>query len=148
MLSSRDGFDTKIEDLGAEFRGADRHRRGKRQPFEAAGSAEFKISFRCPAARCRGAAGNCGCARPCWLRSIRVIYVSTTRERGVRSGASISLAQEEAILKDDASLAAHYNVEVTTTIRAGISPEKAILREIETTDVAPGRSRRCRSHPG
>jgi nucleotide-binding universal stress UspA family protein len=42
----------------------------------------------------------------------------------------MSMLKEEAILKDTAALAARYDVDVTTTLRAGISPEEAILQEI------------------
>jgi len=65
-----------------------------------------------------------------------VIYVSTTRDKGTRrNAASVSLFQEEAILKDAGALAARYDVDVTTTIRAGIAPEQAILREIDNSGV-------------
>ena len=69
---------------------------------------------------------------------LRVIYVSTTRDKGTRrNAASVSLFQEEAILKDAGALAARYDVDVTTTIRAGIAPEQAILREIDNSGVDP-----------
>jgi len=65
---------------------------------------------------------------------LHVIYVSTTRDKGVRrNGASMSLAREEAILKDTSALAARYDVDVTTTLRAGTAPEEAILQEIKNS---------------
>jgi Kef-type K+ transport system membrane component KefB/nucleotide-binding universal stress UspA family protein len=66
---------------------------------------------------------------------VRAIYVSTTRDKGARSGTGVSLVREEAILRNTASLAARYNVKMTTTIRARMSPERAILREIESANV-------------
>ena len=65
---------------------------------------------------------------------LQVIYVSTTRDKGVRrNGASMSLAREEAILKDTGALAARYDVDVTTTLRANTAPEEAILQEIKNS---------------
>ena len=45
------------------------------------------------------------------------------------------LNQETSILKDTSDLAARYDVDITTTLRANRAPEAAILREIDTTDV-------------
>ena len=66
---------------------------------------------------------------------LRVVYVSTTRDKGSRRGsASISLVREEAILKDTAAAAARYNVDVKTVLRAHIAPEQAILQEIRSSN--------------
>jgi nucleotide-binding universal stress UspA family protein len=66
---------------------------------------------------------------------LRVIYVSTTRDKGSRRGsASISLGREEAILRDTAAAAARYNVDVRTVLRAHIAPEQAILQEIRSSN--------------
>jgi nucleotide-binding universal stress UspA family protein len=65
---------------------------------------------------------------------LRVVYVSTTRDKGSRrGGASISLAREEAILKDTAAAAARYNVDVKTVLRTHTAPEQAILQEIRSS---------------
>ena len=65
---------------------------------------------------------------------LRVIYVSTTRDKGARrDSASISLGREEAILKDTAAAAARYNVDVSTVLRAHVAPEQAILQEIRSS---------------
>jgi nucleotide-binding universal stress UspA family protein len=62
------------------------------------------------------------------------MYVSTTRDKGVRrNGATMSLLKEEAILKDTAAFAARYDVDVTTTLRASAAPEEAILQEIKNS---------------
>ena len=136
VIGTRDSFDTKIEELTSGFGGPLGIVAAKGNHLKRPTSSDFRILVPVSgsAVSRRGAEIAVALARA-GSAPIRVIYVSTTRDKGMRSGASISLAQEEAILKDAASLAAHYNVEVTTTIRAGISPEKAILREIETTDV-------------
>ena len=65
---------------------------------------------------------------------LRVVYVSTTRDKGSRRGrTSISLGREEAILKDTAKAAARYNVDVSTVLRAHTAPERAILQEIRSS---------------
>jgi nucleotide-binding universal stress UspA family protein len=66
--------------------------------------------------------------------ALRLVYVSTTRDKGVRRGhASVSLLNEEAILKDTAALAARYDVDVTTSLRVNTAPEEAILQEIRNS---------------
>ncbi|WP_407169921.1 cation:proton antiporter [Bradyrhizobium sp. ORS 111] len=66
---------------------------------------------------------------------LQIVYVSTTRDKGARrTGASMSLAREEAILKDIAATAARYDVRVATTLRANAAPEVAILQEIAAAD--------------
>jgi K+:H+ antiporter len=65
------------------------------------------------------------------LAPLRFVYVSTTRDKGVRrNGASMSLLGAEAILKDTAALAARYDVDITSSVRANTAPEEAILQEI------------------
>ncbi|MES5482821.1 cation:proton antiporter [Bradyrhizobium sp. INPA03-11B] len=62
---------------------------------------------------------------------LQVVYVSTTRDKGARrSSPSMSLAREEAILKDIAATAARYDINVATRLRASTAPEVAILQEI------------------
>jgi nucleotide-binding universal stress UspA family protein len=82
----------------------------------------------------RGAEIAIALARP-GAASLRMMYVSTTRDKGVRhAAASMSHSQEEAILKDTVSLAARYDVDVTTAIHANAAPEEAILREIHRSN--------------
>ncbi|WP_433995843.1 cation:proton antiporter domain-containing protein [Bradyrhizobium genosp. L] len=65
---------------------------------------------------------------------LQVVYVSTTRDKGARrSSPSMSLAREEAILKDIAATAARYDVNVATTLRVNTAPEAAILQEIASS---------------
>jgi Kef-type K+ transport system membrane component KefB/nucleotide-binding universal stress UspA family protein len=67
---------------------------------------------------------------------LRVIYVSTTRDKGSRRGrTSISLSREEAILKNTAAAAERYNVDVSTVLRGHTAPERAILQEIRSSNV-------------
>jgi Kef-type K+ transport system membrane component KefB/nucleotide-binding universal stress UspA family protein len=135
VLGTEDRFDKKIEDVTSGFEGplaivaAKGHH--LKQP---AASSTFKILVPVSGSGVsrRGAEVAVTVARAGSM-PIQVIYVSTTRDKRARRGsASISLAQQEAILKDISALAARYDVEATTTIRAGLSPEQAILREIGT----------------
>lgn len=65
---------------------------------------------------------------------MRLVYVSTTRDKGtLRTTASMYSLKENAILKDAAALATRYDVEVTTSIHANATPEAAILQEIPAT---------------
>ncbi|WP_311966865.1 hypothetical protein [Bradyrhizobium australiense] len=69
---------------------------------------------------------------------LKVVYVSTTREKGARrKRASMSLANEESILKEAAAAASRYDVDVSTSLRANAAPEEAILQEIETSGADP-----------
>jgi nucleotide-binding universal stress UspA family protein len=66
---------------------------------------------------------------------LRVVYVSTTRDKASRRRRTrISFGREEAILKDTAAAAARYNVDVRTVLRAHIAPEQAILQEIRSSN--------------
>lgn len=67
---------------------------------------------------------------------LRVIYVTTTRDKGTRHRAtSVSLFQEEAILKEAIALGARYDVDVSTTLRTNTAPEAAILQEIRDSNI-------------
>jgi len=67
---------------------------------------------------------------------LRVIYVATTRDKGTRRRtASVSLFQEEAILKETIALAARYDVDVSTTLRTNTAPEEAILQEASESQI-------------
>jgi nucleotide-binding universal stress UspA family protein len=68
------------------------------------------------------------------LAPLRLVYVSTTRDKGARrSSTSASLLAEEAILKDIAALAGRYDVDVSTSLRVNAAPEQAILQEIRSS---------------
>ncbi len=63
---------------------------------------------------------------------LHLIYVSTTRDQGVRRQAAEG-AQERAsqVLKETAAIAERYDLAVTTRIHASAAPERAILQEID-----------------
>jgi nucleotide-binding universal stress UspA family protein len=67
---------------------------------------------------------------------LHFLYVMTTRDQGTRRAASEG-AQERAaqVLKETAAMAARYQLEVTTQVYANAAPERAILQEIDATDV-------------
>lgn len=134
--ATKDRFDRKIEDIAAKFDGplAIVAAKGKhlKQPMPDAlnilvpvsGSGVSKRGAEVAVALTQAGSG-----------SLRVIYVATTRDKGAQRGASRGLSQEAGILKDASDLAARYDVDITTTLRVNRSPEAAILREIDTTDV-------------
>ncbi|RZN12056.1 potassium transporter [Bradyrhizobium genosp. SA-3] len=136
VAAAKDRFDRKIEDIAAEFEGPlaivvakGRH---LKQPVPDAlnilvpvsGSGVSKRGAEVAVALAQAGSG-----------SLRVIYVTTTRDKGAQRGTSRGLSQETGILKDTSDLAARYDVDITTTLRVNRAPEAAILREIDTTDV-------------
>src|SRR5690606_39138074 len=83
----------------------------------------------------RGAEGAVALARSS-NHPLRVIYVTTTRDKGRRRrNVSVSLFEEEAILKETIALAARYDVEVVTTLRTNTAPEAAILQEMRGSNI-------------
>ena len=136
VAAAKDRFDRRIEDIAAKFEGplAIVAAKGKhlKQPMPEAlnilvpvsGSGVSKRGAEVAVALAQAGSG-----------SLRVIYVATTRDKGAQRGTSRGLNQEAGILKDASDLAARYEVDITTTLRANRAPEAAILREIETTDV-------------
>jgi Kef-type K+ transport system membrane component KefB/nucleotide-binding universal stress UspA family protein len=134
IVSGKEGFDKKIEDVTSGFEGplaivAAKGRHLKNPD----GSIAFRILVPVSGSGVsrRGAETAIALARA-GSSPLGLIYVSTTRDKGVRrGGSSVSLLQEEAVLKDATTLAARYDVNVTTAIRANVAPERAILQEIE-----------------
>jgi nucleotide-binding universal stress UspA family protein len=59
---------------------------------------------------------------------LHFIYVSTTRDQGVRPDAQDRASQ---VLKETTTIAERYELEVTTQVHADASPERAIIREID-----------------
>jgi Kef-type K+ transport system membrane component KefB/nucleotide-binding universal stress UspA family protein len=132
-LSSKESFDPRIEEVTSGFEGPLAIVAGKGKHLKQPATSSFKILVPVSGSSVsrRGAEVAISLARA-GTSPIRLIYVSTTRDRGTRGG-SLSWMQEEAILKETAAVAARYDVEVSTTIRAGASPEQAILREIDSS---------------
>ena len=136
-LNAEGGFDWKIEDIAASFRSpmAISVAKGPHLKQPAPSGLKILVPVSGSAVSRRGAevAIALAVASP---DPLRVVYVSTTRDKGSRRGsASISLGREEAILKDTAAAAARYNVEARTVLRAHTAPEEAILQEIRASNV-------------
>jgi nucleotide-binding universal stress UspA family protein len=128
----KDGFDPKIEEVTAGFEGPLAIVAAKAHHLRSPPTAAFRILVPVSgsAVSRRGAEVAIALARTS-LTPLQVVYVSTTRDNGVRRAAArISTLKEEAILKDISALAARYDVDVTTALRASTVPEEAILQEI------------------
>jgi len=135
-LDAKGGFNRKIEDIGARFRSpmAIAVARGPHLKRPATPGLRILVPVSGSAVSRRGAEVAIALAHVS-PDPLRVIYVSTTRDKGSRRGsASISLGREEAILRDTAAAAARYNVDVRTVLRAHIAPEQAILQEIRSSN--------------
>jgi Kef-type K+ transport system membrane component KefB/nucleotide-binding universal stress UspA family protein len=131
----KNGFDKKVEDVASGFKGPVALVAAKGVHLKQPASAEFRIlvpvSGSVVSRRGAEVAGALARSSP---YPLRVVYVSTTTDKGARRrGASMSLASEEGILKDAAAAAACYDVDVRTTLRANATPEEGILQEIETS---------------
>ncbi len=133
-IGSKDDFDKKIEDVTSGFEGPLAIVVAKASHLKRPANNAFKILTPVSGSGVsrRGAEIAVALARSS-STPLCVVYVSTTRDKGSRRNVSVSLLQEEAILKDTSAIAARYDVDVTTTIRASMSPEQAILREIDSS---------------
>jgi Kef-type K+ transport system membrane component KefB/nucleotide-binding universal stress UspA family protein len=132
VLGAKSGFDRKIGDVTAGFAGPLAIVAAKSSHLKPPLTNKFRILVPVSGSGVsrRGAEVAVALARSS-SSPIRLVYVSTTRDQGVhRNSASMSLVDKEAILKDAAALAARYEVDVTTSVRAGAAPEDAILEEI------------------
>jgi Kef-type K+ transport system membrane component KefB/nucleotide-binding universal stress UspA family protein len=130
-----DGFDNKLRDLTAGFEGPLAIVVAKGSHLKPPETNDFKILVPVSGSGVsrRGAEIAVALARLSHT-ALRLVYVSTTRDKGARRGnASVSLLNEEAILKDTAALAARYDVDVTTSLRINTAPEEAILQEIRNS---------------
>ena len=135
VTGAKEGFDRKIEEVTAGFEGPLAIIVAKGNHLKQPASDGFKILVPVSgsAVSRRGAEIAIALARP-RATSLGVMYVSTTRDKGVRrNSASVSLLKEEAILKDTVALAARYDVDVTTSLRASAAPEEAVLQEIRNS---------------
>jgi Kef-type K+ transport system membrane component KefB/nucleotide-binding universal stress UspA family protein len=135
VIGDGDGLDGKVGDLTAGFEGPLAIVVAKGSHLEPPETNDFKILVPVSgsAVSRRGAEIAVALARLS-NTALRLVYVSTTRDKGVRRGhASVSLLNEEAILKDTAALAARYDVDVTTSLRVNTAPEEAILQEIRNS---------------
>ena len=137
VIGDKDGFDRKIEDVTAGFDGplAIVAARGNHLKRPATNSFKILVPVSGSGVSRRGAEVAIALARPA-ATSLEAIYVTTTRDKGVRRNrGTVSLFKEEGVLKDTSTLAARYGVDITTTLRSNVAPEDAILREIQNGDV-------------
>jgi Kef-type K+ transport system membrane component KefB/nucleotide-binding universal stress UspA family protein len=135
-LNGEGRFDKKIEDIAAGFKGpmAIVAAKGTHLDRPAANGFRILVPVSGSAVSRRGAEVAIALAHVS-PDPLKVIYVSTTRDKGARRGrTSLTLAREEAILKDTAAAAARYNVDVRTALRAHTAPEQAILQEIRSSN--------------
>ena len=135
IAGAKEGFDRNVEDVTTGFDGPLAIVVAKGRHLKRPGASSFKILVPVSGSGVsrRGAEVAIALARPA-ASSLRVIYVTTTRDKGARhDDGTLSLVKEEAILKDTSALAARYDVEITTTLRANAAPEEAILREIQSS---------------
>jgi nucleotide-binding universal stress UspA family protein len=134
-LDAKGGFNRRLEDIGAGFRSpmAIVVAKGPHLKRPAAPDLRILVPVSGSAVARRGAEVAIALAHVS-PHPLRVVYVSTTRDKGARRGStSISLGREEAILKDTAAAAARYDVDVRTVLRAHTAPEQAILQEIRSS---------------
>jgi Kef-type K+ transport system membrane component KefB len=132
VIGAKTGFDEKIGDVTAGFEGPLAIVVAKSGHLEPPLTNDFRILVPVSGSGVsrRGAELAVALARTS-LAPLRLVYVSTTRDKGVRRDSTrMSLVDKEAILKDAAALAARYEVNVTTSVRANAAPEEAILHEI------------------
>jgi len=135
VIGANSGFDRKIEDVTVGFEGPLAIVVAKANHLKAPLTNDFKILVPVSGSGVsrRGVEIAVALARSS-LAPLRLVYVSTTRDKGVRrNGASMSLLSAEAILKDVAALAARYDVDITSSVRANAAPEDAILQEINAS---------------
>ena len=135
-LNGKGGFDRKIEDIAAGFHNSMAIVVAKGPHLKQPAPPCFKILVPVTgsAVSRRGAEVAIALAHVC-PDPLKVVYVSTTRDKGAQRGrASLSLGREEAVLKDTAAAAARYKVDVSTVLRAHTAPEQAILQEIRSSE--------------
>ena len=135
VIDAKSSFDRKIEDVTVGFEAPLAIVVAKANHLKAPLTNDFKILVPVSGSGVsrRGAEIAVALARSS-LAPLRLVYVSTTRDKGVRrNGASMSLLSAEAILKDIAALAARYDVDITSSVRANAAPEDAILQEINAS---------------
>ncbi|MGY4479789.1 cation:proton antiporter domain-containing protein [Bradyrhizobium sp. USDA 3364] len=125
-------FDRRIDDLASGFDGplAIAAARGLHETEPTANARKILVPVSGSNVSRRGAEVAIALARLS-AEPLQVVYVSTTRDKGARrTSPSMSLAPEEAILKEIAATAARYDINVATRLRASTAPEVAILQEI------------------
>jgi nucleotide-binding universal stress UspA family protein len=131
VIGAKSGFDRKIEEVTTGFEGPLAIVVAKSSHLKPPLTNDFRILVPVSGSGVsrRGAEITVALART-GRTSVRLVYVSTTRDKGARrTGASVSLLNEEAILKDTAALAARYDVDVTTQCAPMRRPRQRSLRK-------------------
>ena len=132
VIGTKEGYDRRIEDVTAPFEGPLAIIDAKGEHLETLNHEELSILVPVSGSEVsrRGAEIAIALARA-GTKRLRVMYVSTTRDRSARRNSSVSHQREEAILKDVCQFASRYDVDATTVLRADAAPEQAILQEIK-----------------
>lgn len=127
-------FDRTIEEIGAGFKGPMALVAARGAHLDQPNAAGFNILVAVSGSGVsrRGAEVAVALARTS-TEPLKVVYVSTTRDKARHGRVSFTRAPEEAVLKDTATAAARYDVNVTTALRANAAPEEAILQEISSS---------------
>jgi Kef-type K+ transport system membrane component KefB/nucleotide-binding universal stress UspA family protein len=134
-LNDKGGFDRRIEDMAAGFRNPMAIVVAKGPHLKQPTTPGYKILVPVSGSAVSRRGAEVAVALAHMSPSpLRIIYVSTTRDKGAQRRATLSLGREEAVLKDTAAAAARYNVDVITVLRAHTAPEHAILQEIDSSD--------------
>jgi Kef-type K+ transport system membrane component KefB/nucleotide-binding universal stress UspA family protein len=134
VVGSKGGYDKRIDEVTRGFEGpiALVAARGKHLEQPASNVFRILVPVSGSGVSRRGAEVAIALARTS-LAPMQVVYVATTRDTTPRHSASMSLMNEEAILKDVGVLASRYDVGVHTIMHASMSPDAAILQEIRNT---------------
>lgn len=127
------GFDPRIDDVTASFEGPLAVVAAKGRHLAQPGEHDFRIIVPVSGSGVsrRGAEVAIALARTS-STPLHLVYVSTTRDKGVRrrNPRIGSPPQDELILKDIVSFAATYDVPVTTAIHDSAAPDVAIIAEV------------------
>jgi Kef-type K+ transport system membrane component KefB/nucleotide-binding universal stress UspA family protein len=134
VVGAKGGYDKRIDEVTRGFEGpiALVAARGKHLEQPASNVFRILVPVSGSGVSRRGAEVAIALARTS-LAPMQVVYVATTRDTTPRHSASMSLMNEEAILKDVGVLASRYDVGVHTIMHASMSPDTAILQEIRNT---------------
>ena len=132
VLGDKGEFDKKVNDVTSGFEGPLAMVTGKGRQLAQPANNDLRILVPVSGSGVsrRGAEVAIALARAS-STPLHVVYVSTTRDKGVRRRhhPHMGLPQDELILKDIVSFASTYDVPVTTAIHSDVSPDVAIVAE-------------------
>ncbi|MET0222199.1 MAG: cation:proton antiporter [Tardiphaga sp.] len=129
VLDADGGFSDPLQELAGGFEGplAVAHTKAHRVDVPSNGQPCVLVPVSGSGVSLRGAEVAVAIAHARGAR-LHLVYVSTTRDQGARSGAQERASQ---VLKETTTIAERYELEVTTEIRADAAPEQAIIQEID-----------------